>query len=95
MDARTEDTIPYGPGDGPWCEAGPVGTHWSHEPATVAGYTAYLALVAEDLADGEHAPAQRHLGTPDRVVDLKTARIMDHDPALGIRGLTRGDICRT
>ena len=72
-----------------------MGTHWSHEPATVAGYTAYLALVAEDLADGEPAPAQHHLGTPDRVVDLKTARIMDHDPPWASGASPGGDICRT
>ena len=36
-----------------------MGTHWSHEPATVAGYTAYLALVAEDMADDKGYQGRR------------------------------------
>ena len=55
-----------------------------------AGTSDLWVGLEDGLADGEPAPAQHHLGTPDRVVELKTARIMDHDPALGIRGLTRG-----
>ena len=44
----------------------------------------------QTLAGTEPQPEVHHLGTPSGVVDLKTGRLLDHDPALGIRALTRG-----
>ena len=55
-----------------------------------AGTSDFWVGLEDGLAGAEPAPEHHHLGVPNCVVDLKTGQTMDHDPALGIRGLTRG-----
>ena len=44
----------------------------------------------DGLRQPEPVPEQHHLGTPSGVVDLKSGKLLDHEPAMNIRGLTRG-----
>ena len=60
---------------------------WASQRGRVSDFWAGLRSA---LRGPEPRPASHHAATPVGVVDLKTSRLLPHDPSLGIRGLTAG-----